>query len=79
MEEFLTFVITNLVDHPDEVIVSKHEHSRKVIFQVRLNEEDVGQVIGRNGMVIQAIRSLLSAAASRHGQRAVVEIVETRS
>jgi predicted RNA-binding protein YlqC (UPF0109 family) len=76
MREFLEFVIRQLVDFPDEAIITEVPSGRIIMFRLRLRQSDVGRVIGRNGQTIQAIRALLSSAASRHGQRATLEIVE---
>ncbi len=76
MEEFLDYVIKQLVDNPDEVIITRRDEGRKVIFMLKLRQGDVGAVIGRNGQIIAAIRALVAAAASRHGLRSSVEIIE---
>jgi uncharacterized protein len=76
VKEFLEFVIRQLVDYPDEVMLSEIPSGRMTIFRVQLRQTDVGRVIGRNGQTIQAIRALLASSASRHGQRATLEIVE---
>ena len=76
MKEFLEFVIRQLVDYPDEVMLSEVPNGRMTVFRVQLRQSDVGRVIGRNGQTIQAIRALLASSASRHGQRATLEIVE---
>ena len=74
--EFLDFVLRQLIDFPDEMILSKIEANRKIIFRLQLRKSDVGKVIGKHGQTIIAIRNLLSAAASRHGEKAILEIVE---
>jgi uncharacterized protein len=76
VKEFLEFVIRQLVDYPDEVMLSEIPNGRTTVFKVQLRQSDVGRVIGRNGQTIQAIRALLASSASRHGQRATLEIVE---
>ncbi len=76
MEEFLTYVIRQLVEFPDEMILTKLESPKKVIFRLQLRPSDVGRIIGKHGNTINAIRNLLGAAASRHSQRALLEIVE---
>jgi predicted RNA-binding protein YlqC (UPF0109 family) len=76
VESFLEYVIRQLVEAPEEVVVSKLEQGRKVIFKVEMRKADVGKVIGRNGRTITAMRNLLSAAASRSGQSVVLQIVE---
>ncbi len=79
MEEFLEFVIKQLIEYPDEMVLSRHEGPKKIIFHLRLRQSDVGKVIGKHGHTIAAIRNLLNAAASRHNQRATLEIIEDRA
>ena len=76
MEEFLTYVIRQLIEFPDEMILTKMDSPKKVIFNLRLRQSDVGRIIGKHGNTINSIRNLLSAAASRHGQRAILQIDE---
>jgi uncharacterized protein len=76
VENFLEFVIQHLVDAPDEVLVTKLEQGRKLIFKVEMRRSDVGKVIGRNGHTITAMRNLLTAAAARTGHQAILQIVE---
>ena len=76
MEEFLEFVIRQLIEFPDEMVLTRLENPRKVIFKLQLRQSDIGRVIGKHGQTINAIRNLLSAAASRHGQRAMLQIDE---
>jgi hypothetical protein len=76
VESFLEYVIRQIVEAPEEVLVSKVEQGRKVIFKVEMRKADVGKVIGRNGHTITAMRNLLNAAASRSGQSVVLQIVE---
>lgn len=76
MREFLEFVIRELVDFPDEAIITEIPSGKLIMFRLRLRQSDVGRVIGRNGQTIQAIRALLSSSAARHGQRVTLEILE---
>ena len=76
METFLEFVIRQLVEAPEEVLVTKVEQGRKLIFKVEMRKSDVGKVIGRNGHTITAVRNLLNAAALRSGQQVLLQIVE---
>ncbi len=79
MEEFLEYVIKLLIDYPDEMILTRVDSPRKITFLLRVRQSDVGKVIGKHGHTIAAIRDLLNAAASRHDQRASLEIVEERA
>jgi predicted RNA-binding protein YlqC (UPF0109 family) len=76
VETFLEFVIRQLVEAPEEVLVTKIEQGRKLIFKVEMRKSDVGKVIGRNGHTITAVRSLLNAAALRSGHQVSLQIVE---
>ena len=76
MQEFLEYVVRLLVEHPEEMVVTKIDAPRKTIFKLQLRQTDVGKVIGKHGHTIIAIRNLLAAAAARHGEKAMLEIVE---
>ena len=76
MREFLEFVIRQLVEFPDDMVLTEIPSGRTTIFKLQLRQSDVGRVIGRNGQTIHANRSLLASSAARHGQRAMLEIIE---
>ena len=76
MKEFLEFVIRQLVEFPDEVLILEIPSGKMTVFKLQLRQSDVGRIIGRNGQTIHAIRAMLNSSASRHGQRATLEIVE---
>ena len=74
MKEFLEFVIRQLVEFPDEAMLSEIPNGKMIVFRLQMRQTDVGRIIGRNGQTIQAIRALLASSAARHGQRATLEI-----
>ncbi len=76
MEEFLRYVICSLVEFPDEVVFTKTESSGRVTFHVAMRQTDIPKVIGKGGHTIQALRTLLQAAAAKRGESASLEIVE---
>ncbi len=76
MQEFLDYVLRQLIDFPDEMVLIKVEAPKRTIFKLQLRQSDVGKVIGKHGQTIMAIRNLLAAAAARHGEKAMLEIVE---
>ena len=78
MQEFLEYVLKLLIDFPDEMILTHQETPRKITFFVQVRQSDVGKIIGKHGQTIAAIRALLNAAASRHNQRATLEILEEK-
>jgi predicted RNA-binding protein YlqC (UPF0109 family) len=76
MKAFIEYVAKALVDHPEEVDVREIDSERAVIFELRLNQTDIGKVIGKSGRTITAIRTLLTSAAAKQGKRAMLEIIE---
>jgi predicted RNA-binding protein YlqC (UPF0109 family) len=76
MKAFIEYVAKALVDHPEEVDVREIDSERAVIFERRLNQADIGKVIGKSGRTITAIRTLLTSAAAKQGKRAMLEIIE---
>lgn len=76
MKEFLEFVVSQLVDRPDECAVRLQEHGDSKQFVLTLPRTEVGKVIGKQGHTINAIRNLLASAALRQGGRVGFEIEE---
>lgn len=76
MKAVVETVVRNLVDHPEEVEVTEEDHGRSVNFVVRVAERDRGNVIGRNGTTIQALRALLNGLAARRRLRVDVDLVD---
>jgi predicted RNA-binding protein YlqC (UPF0109 family) len=77
MQAFLEYVVKGLVNNPDDVAVTPVEKNGMTIFEVRVNPEDMGRVIGKQGVTINAIRSLLQAGSARKGLRCMLEIVDS--
>lgn len=76
LQELLKFLAVSLVDAPDEVIVEEMEEEGAAVFELTVAEEDLGKVIGKQGRTARALRTLLSAAASKVRTRALLEILE---
>jgi len=76
MQAFLEYVVKGLVAHPDDVTLTPVERSGMTIYELRVNPEDMGRIIGRQGVTINAIRSLLQAGSARKGVRCALEVVE---
>ncbi|MDH3251676.1 MAG: KH domain-containing protein [Ignavibacteria bacterium] len=76
MKDFLEFIARHLVDHPDSVSIECEEKEDKVIFKLKVGEQDVGKVIGKKGRTAQAMRTLLGAVAAKEGKRAILEIAD---
>ena len=78
MQAFLEYVVKGLVQHPDEVTVTPVQREGTTVYELRMNPQDIGKVIGRQGMTINAIRSLLLAGSAKKGLRCTMEIVEDK-
>jgi len=76
VEEFLHYAIGELVEFPDEVIITKTETPGAVTFHVAMRKTDLGRIIGRGGHTIQALRCLLQAAGQKRGIKASLEVIE---
>ncbi len=76
MDEFLRYVVQQLVEYPDEAILSHREEAGKISFQLSVRKSDVGVLIGKQGHTINAIRELLHAAAEKQGKKVSLEILD---
>jgi hypothetical protein len=76
MKELVEFVAKALVDHPEAVEVREVEGEKTTIIELKVADDDVGKVIGRQGRTARALRTVLAAAATRVRKRAVLEIIE---
>ncbi len=75
MKELVEYIAKSLVDDPSQVQVSEVAGSGSIIIELRVSPEDMGRVIGKNGRVVNAIRTLLRASATRQGKRVTLEII----
>jgi len=76
MQEFLEYVVKGLVQKPEAVSITPVERTGMTVYELRLDPADVGKIIGRQGVTINAIRSLVLAGSAKKGLRCAVEIVE---
>ncbi len=76
MKDLLTYIIQNLVDHPDEVSVTERKAGDETVFEVRVADGDMGKVIGRQGRIIKEVRILMKAVAQRKGKKVSVEVLD---
>jgi len=78
MQAFLECVVKGLVNHPEAVTVTPVAKDALTVYELRMHPEDVGKVIGRQGMTINALRSLLLAGSAKQSLRCSLEIVEDK-
>lgn len=76
MGELVEYIAKALVDNPDEVSVNEIEGSQSVIIELKVAQEDMGKVIGKQGRIAKAIRTVVKAAAIKDNKRVVVEIIQ---
>lgn len=74
MKELVEVLAKALVDHPDQVLVAQTETERSIHLQLTVAPEDMGKVIGKQGKIANAIRTLVKAAAVKDGRRVHVDI-----
>ncbi len=76
MKELVEVIAKALVDNPDEVFVTETENDRAIVLELRVAQSDMGKVIGKQGRIAKAIRSVVKAAASKEDKKVVVEIMQ---
>ena len=75
MQDLIEYVARGLVSNPDQVSVAEVPTGRVTLYEISVAEEDVGKIIGRQGKVIRALRTLVKASATRQGTRVDVDVV----
>lgn len=76
MKELVEFIAKALVDYPEQVDVTQVEGERSIILELRVAQEDMGKVIGKQGRIAKAIRTVVNAAAIKENKRVMVEIIQ---
>jgi len=76
MKDLLEAIAKSLVDYPDEVVVNEIESDNGIILELKVAKEDMGKVIGKQGRIAKAIRTVVKAAAIKENVRVAVEIIQ---
>ncbi|MCD7737093.1 MAG: KH domain-containing protein [Lachnospiraceae bacterium] len=76
MKELLEVIAKSLVEHPDEVEVTEKESDKTLVLELKVAPSDMGKVIGKQGRIAKAIRSVVKAAATREDKKVVVDILQ---
>ncbi|HBE46005.1 MAG: KH domain-containing protein [Spirochaetia bacterium] len=74
--DLVEYIVKSIVDNPDAVNIKVIEGEKSTILELRVAESDIGKVIGKNGRIARAIRTILSAAASSQSKRVILEILD---
>lgn len=75
MKELVEVIAKALVDHPEQVSVSEKKDGKTTVLELHVAEGDMGKVIGKQGRIAKAIRSVVKAAAAKEDQKVIVDIV----
>ena len=75
MKELVEFIAKSLVEKPDEVIVNEVNGEQSIILELKVASEDMGKIIGKQGRIAKAIRTVVKAAALKQNKRVIVEII----
>ena len=76
MKELVRVIAVSLVDHPDEVVVTEKVTENSIILELHVAPDDMGKVIGKQGRIAKAIRTVVKAAASRDDKKVIVDIAQ---
>lgn len=76
MKEILETLIRNLVDNKEDFTVTEKEEEKTIIFEVKVKEEDMGKVIGKQGRIAKSIRTVMKAVAGKEHKKVVVEFLD---
>ena len=74
MKELVEVIAKSLVEFPDEVVVTETENDKAIVLELKVAFSDMGKVIGKQGRIAKAIRSVVKAASSREDKKVIVEI-----
>ena len=75
-KDLVVYIAKSLVDDPEGVVVNIVEGEKSTILELKVSEGDIGKVIGKHGRIAKAIRTILSASATKSGKRVVLEILD---
>ena len=75
MKEIVELIAKSLVDNPDQVVVEEKEDDRVVVYELHVAPDDMGKVIGKQGRIAKALRTVVKAAATRENKKVTVEII----
>ena len=76
MKELVEVIAKSLVEHPEEVVVTEKESGKSTVIELKVAQSDMGKVIGKQGRIAKAIRSVVQAAASKSDKKVIVDIVQ---
>ena len=78
MRELVEVIAKSLVDYPDEVVVTQNETDKAIVIELRVAQSDMGKVIGRQGKIAKALRTIVNATSKKGGKRYNIELDNIR-
>ena len=75
MKELVEYLVKSIVENPQEVLIAARENDDTLLMELKVSEDDLGRIIGKNGNTINAIRTVVQAAATSHKKRAKLEVL----
>ena len=78
MKELVEVIATSLVDHPEEVVVTETVTDQSIVLELKVAPDDMGKVIGKQGRIAKAIRTVVKSAASKDDKKVIVEILQQK-
>lgn len=75
MKKLIESIVTPLVDFPDDIVIEKREEEKKIVYHLQVNEADVGKVIGKNGRIAKAIRTIVYSTKPNNDKRVYLDIM----
>ena len=75
MKKLIEDIVRTLVDHPESVVVQEVAGEQSVVYEIKVDQVDIGKVIGKQGKTANALRSIIRAASAKSGKNAVINII----
>ena len=76
MKELVEVIAKALVEHPEEVVVTENQSEKAIVIELRVAQSDMGKVIGKQGRIAKAIRSVVKAASAKEDRKVIVDIMQ---
>tara|TARA_B100001287_G_C22602634_1_gene491189 strand:+ start:636 stop:887 length:252 start_codon:yes stop_codon:yes gene_type:complete len=74
IKNLLNTILSEIVDSPDQIIITTSETDKGTLFEIKVSKGDVGKVIGKQGRVASAIRTIVKASGAKNGQRVMLNV-----
>ena len=76
MKESLETIITSLVNDPSKVSIDQKDGEKEIVFEVRVESSDMGKIIGKEGRIAKAIRTIMKSIAAKEGKKVSIEFID---